>query len=267
MTPALSLGRAIRGTASVVAFLLILAPILIVVVAAFSPGDYFEFPPPGLSLRWFVEFFRLDNMRNAFVLSLRLALFSATIATILGTMGAIFLARRRGVIAGLLQSLFLAPLVFPTIILGLALLLLYKTIGLPVFPGLLLAHCVIGMPYCFRTVLGSVQALDPALEEAGQSLGAGPISSLFLITLPLIWQGVLSGWLFAFIVSFGELNTALFLSGPGLTTLPIEIFSYLQFQGSQLVIAAASTLQIAMIVVMVAAIERIVGVGRIIRSR
>ena len=152
---------------------------------------------------------------------------------------------------------------FPTIILGLALLLLYKTIGMPVFPGLLLAHCVIGMPYCFRTVLASVQALDPALEEAGQSLGAGPFSTLFLVTLPLIWQGVLSGWLFAFIVSFGELNTALFLSGPGLTTLPIEIFSYLQFQGSQLVIAAASTLQIALIVLMVAVIERVVGMGRI----
>ncbi len=267
MKPAVSLGRSVRGSAAVVAFLLILAPILIVVVAAFSPTDYFEFPPPGLSLRWFVEFFRLDNMRNAFVLSLELALLSGTIAAVLGTMGALFLARRRGVMAGLLHSLFLAPLVFPTIILGLALLLLYKSVGLPVFPGLVLAHCVIGMPYCFRTVLASVQALDPSLEEAGQSLGAGPISTLFLITLPLIWQGVVSGWLFAFVVSFGELNTALFLSGPGLTTLPIEIFSYLQFQGSQLVIAAASTLQIALIVVMVTGVERIVGMGRIIRSR
>jgi len=267
MKPALSVGRVIRGSATVIAFLLILAPIAIVVVAAFSPTDYFQFPPPGLSLRWFVEFFRLDNMRNAFTLSLELALFSATIATVLGTMAALFLARRRGVMAGLLQWLFLAPLVFPTIILGLALLLLYKTLGVPVFPGLLLAHCVIGMPYCFRTVLASVQALDPALEEAGQSLGAGPINTLFLVTLPLIWQGVLAGWLFAFIVSFGELNTALFLSGPGLTTLPIEIFSYLQFQGSQLVIAAASTVQIALIVLMVAGIERIVGMGRIIRSR
>src|SRR5450755_1738644 len=247
----LSLGRALRGSATFVAFLLILAPILVVVVAAFSPTDYFEFPPPGLSLRWFVEFFRLDNMRNAFVLSLELALLSATLATVLGTLGA----------------LFLAPLVFPTIILGLALLLLYKTLGMPVFPGLLLAHCVIGMPYCFRTVLASVQALDPSLEEAGQSLGAGPFSTLFLVTLPLIWQGVLSGWLFAFVVSFGELNTALFLSGPGLTTLPIEIFSYLQFQGSQLVIAAASTLQVALIIVMVAGIERLIGLGRIIRSR
>jgi putative spermidine/putrescine transport system permease protein len=261
------LARALRGTATAIAFALVIVPIAVVVVAAFSPNDYFEFPPPGLSWRWFVEFFRLENMRNAFVLSLELALLAATIATVLGTLGALFLARRRGTAAALLQSLFLAPLVFPTLILGVALLLLYKTIGMPVFPGLLLAHCIVGMPYGFRTVLASAQALDPALEEARQSLGAGPLRTLFLVTLPLVWPGVLSGWLFAFIVSFGELNTALFLTGPGITTLPIEIFSYLQFQGSQLVIAAASTLQIALIVILVAGIERIVGIGRIIRAR
>jgi putative spermidine/putrescine transport system permease protein len=262
-----TLGRTLRGTAAAVAFALIIVPIAIVVVTAFSPLDYFEFPPRSLSLRWFVEFFRLENMRNAFALSFEIAVLAATLGTILGTMGALFLARRRGFLAGVLQSLFLAPLVFPTIIVGVALLLLYKTVGMPVFPGLLLAHCVIGLPYAFRTVLASAQALDPALEEAGQSLGAGPLRTLFVVTLPLIWQGVVSGWLFAFIVSFGELNTALFLTGPGLTTLPIEIFSYLQFQGSQLVIAAASTLQIALIIVMVAAVERIVGLGRIIRAR
>ncbi|MGE5169350.1 MAG: ABC transporter permease [Rudaea sp.] len=259
--------RALRGTATAIALVLVIVPIAIVVVAAFSPNDYFEFPPPGFSLRWFVEFFRLENMRSAFALSLELALLAATIATALGTLGGLFLARRRGTVANLLQSLFLAPLVFPTLILGVALLLLYKTIGMPVFPGLLLAHAIVGMPYGFRTVLASAQSLDPALEEAGQSLGAGPLRTLFLVTLPLVWPGVLSGWLFAFIVSFGELNTALFLTGPGATTLPIEIFSYLQFQGSQLVIAAASTLQIALIVILVAAIERIVGIGRIIRAR
>ncbi|HEY3565059.1 MAG TPA: ABC transporter permease subunit, partial [Casimicrobiaceae bacterium] len=94
-----------------------------------------------------------------------------------------------------------------------------------------------------------------------------PLRTFFLVTLPLIWPGVLSGWLFAFIVSFGELNTALFLTGPGVTTLPIEIFSYLQFQGSQLVIAAASTVQIALIVILVAVIERVVGIARITRAR
>ena len=73
---------------------------------------------------------------------------------------------------------------------------------------------------------------------------------------------MLSGWLFAFVVSFGELNTALFLTGPGNTTLPIEIFSYLQFQGSQLVIAAASALQVGLIVILVAGTERLIGIGR-----
>jgi putative spermidine/putrescine transport system permease protein len=267
MTRAGTVGRAVRGSATFVAFALILVPIAIVVVASFSPGDYFQFPPPGLSVRWFAEFFRLENMRGAFALSVELALLAATLATVLGTLGALFLARRQGTVATLLQALFLAPLVFPTIVLGVALLLMYKTVGMPVFPGLLLAHCVIGMPYAFRTALASAQALDPALEEAGQSLGAGPLRTLLLLTLPLIWPGVLSGWLFAFIVSFGELNAALFLTGPGLTTLPIEIFSYLQFQGSQLVIAAASTVQIALIVILVTLIERVVGLGRIIRAR
>ena len=262
-----TVGSVLRGSATVVAFTLVVVPILMVVVAAFSPSDFFQFPPPGFSVRWFVEFFGLDTMRSAFALSIELALASATVATILGTLAALFLVRRRGALAGVLHSLFLAPLVFPTIILGVALLLLYKTIGMPVLPGLLLAHCVVGMPYGFRTVLASAQALDPALEEAGQSLGAGPLRTLALVTLPLVWPGVLSGWLFAFIVSFGELNTALFLTGPGVTTLPIEIFSYLQFQGSQLVIAAASTVQIALIVILVAVIERIVGIARITRAR
>ena len=267
MSMARSYARMLRGASAGIAFVLVLAPIVIVMVAAFSPTDYFQFPPPGLSLRWFAEFFRLDTMRSAFALSIELAMLAATLATVLGTLGALFVARRSGVGVALLQGLFLAPLVFPTIILGLALLLMYKTVGMPVFPGLLLAHCVLGIPYGFRTVLASVQALDPSLEEAGESLGAGPFRTLVLVTLPLIWQGVLSGWLFAFIVSFGELNTALFLTGPGLTTLPIEIFSYLQFEGSQLVVAAASTLQIVLIIVIVTVIERIVGLGRIIRSR
>jgi putative spermidine/putrescine transport system permease protein len=115
-------------------------------------------------------------------------------------------------------------------------------------------------------VLTSLQSFDFALEEAAQSLGAGPLRSFVRVTLPVIWPGLVSGWFFAFIVSFGELNTALFLTGPGRTTLPIEIFAYLQFQGSQLVIAAASTLQVALIVVLVLVIERLVGFARLARS-
>jgi putative spermidine/putrescine transport system permease protein len=115
-------------------------------------------------------------------------------------------------------------------------------------------------------VLISLQSFDRTQEEAGASLGAGPARTFFLVTLPQIWTGVLAGWFFGFIESFGEINVSLFLSGPGLTTLPVEIFSYLQFQGSQLVIAAASTLQIAVIFVLLIILERVIGVARMTRS-
>ena len=245
--------------------LIILGPIGIVVLVSFSPSDFFAFPPPGLSLRWFREFFNLPSMRNAYLLSLEVALAASVLATVLGTLASLFLARRRGTAVGLLNALFLSPLVFPTIIVGVALLLFYRRVGMPILPGLILAHVVIGTPYCVRSVLTSLQAFDVSLEEAGQSLGASPARTFFLITLPLIRPGLISGWLFAFIVSFGELNTALFLTGPGVTTLPIEIFAYLQFQGSQLVIAAASTLQIGLIIVLVFTIERLVGLSGLLR--
>ena len=122
------------------------------------------------------------------------------------------------------------------------------------------------MHYAFRLILASLQNFDLALEEAAQSLGAGPIRTFFLVTLPIIWPGILSGGLFAFIVSFGELNVALFLTGPGFTTLPIEIFGYLQFPGRQLIIAAASTMQVALIVVFALTIERLVGLAGVGRS-
>ena len=250
---------------NLLALLIILGPIAIVVLVSFSPNDFFAFPPHGLSLRWFREFFNLASMRGAFLLSLEVALAASILATVLGTLASLFLARRRGTMVGLLNALFLSPLVFPTIIIGVALLLFFRRFGMPILPGLVLAHVLIGTPYCIRSILTSLQAFDISLEEAGQSLGASPVKNFFLVTLPLIRPGVLTGWLFAFIVSFGELNTALFLTGPGVTTLPIEIFAYLQFQGSQLVIAAASTLQIGLIIILVVTIERLVGLSGIVR--
>ncbi len=254
-----------RAIANALTFTVILGPIAIVVLVSFTACESFRLPPPGLSLRWFRAFFASPNLREAFVLSLEVGLVAATLATTLGTLAALALARRRGWLAAALNALFLAPLVFPTIIVGVALLLVFRRVGVPILPGLVLAHVLLGTPYAIRAILTSLLSFDVALEEAGQSLGAGPLRTFALITLPLIKPGLLSAWLFAFIVSFGELNTALFLSGPGVTTLPIEIFAFLQFEGSHLVVAAASTLQIALIVVLVAVIERVVGLGRVVR--
>ena len=259
--------RLVLLTLAGLTYVLVLGPILIVLITAFSPTEFFVFPPPSLSLRWFRSFFENESLRDAFMRSLWLAALSCAVATTLGTMAALYIARRRGLLFTVLQGLFLAPLIFPAIVLGLALLLFFKLIGgMPDFLGLVIAHAILGTPFVVRSVSASVLAVDPVLEEASQSLRAGPVRTFLLVTMPLIWPGIVSGSLFAFILSLGELNTALFLTGPGVTTLPIEIFSYLQFQGGQLVIAAASAVQVGIILVLVVAVERLVGLRRIVRS-
>ena len=259
--------RILLHTLAGLTYALVLGPIVIVVVTAFSPTEFFAFPPPGLSLRWFETFFANESLRGAFVRSLSLAALSSALATVVGTMAALYISRRRGWHITLMQSLFLAPLIFPAIVFGLALLLFYRLIGgVPEFLGLVIAHAILGTPFVVRSVSASVLAVDPALEEASQSLRASPLKTFRLVTMPLIWPGIISGALFAFILSLGELNTALFLTGPGVNTLPIEIFSYLQFQGGQLVIAAASAVQVGIIVALVIAVERVVGLRRIVRT-
>jgi putative spermidine/putrescine transport system permease protein len=160
----------------------------------------------------------------------------------------------------------MAPMVFPPIILGLAILLFVRVIGIPLWLGLIVAHVLISSPYCVRMVTGSLQAFDPTLEEASQSLGAGPIRTFAFVIMPLIWPGMMAGALFSFIVSFGENNAALFLSSPGYSTMPIELLGFLQFPGNQLIVAAASTVQVGLIVVLVILMERLVGLARIVRS-
>ena len=259
--------RALLIALAGLSYLLVLGPILIVIVTAFSPTEFFVFPPPSLSLRWFAAFFETESLRDAFVRSVWLAALSCVCATVVGTMAALAIARRRGWVFTTLQSLFLAPLIFPAIVFGLSLLMFFKLIGgVPAFPGLVIAHTILGTPFVVRAVSASVLAVDPVLEEASASLRAGPLRTFRLVTLPLIWPSIISGALFAFILSLGELNAALFLTGPGVTTLPIEIFSYLQFQGGQLVIAAASAVQVGIILVLVVAVERLIGLRRIVRS-
>jgi putative spermidine/putrescine transport system permease protein len=245
---------------------LVLGPIVVIIGISFSPVDGFVFPPTGLSLRWYASFLTSDKLLGSLIFSFRTALTVAVLALILGTLAALALARRQGVAAAGIQSLFMAPMVFPPIILGLAILLFVRVIGAPLWIGLIVAHVLIGAPYCFRMVMGSLQAFDPTLEEASQSLGAGPLRTFVHVVMPLIWPGMMAGALFAFIVSFGENNAALFLTSPGYSTMPIELLGYLQFPGNQLIVAAASTVQVGLIIVIVVVMERLVGLGRIVRG-
>jgi putative spermidine/putrescine transport system permease protein len=143
-----------------------------------------------------------------------------------------------------ISAFMLSPILFPTIVLGLALLVFYSRVGLSgSFTGLVIAHSVLTTPFVIRLVMASLAEFDPAVEEASRNLGAGWWRTFLQVTLPLIRPGVLAGAVFAFIISFDELVVTLFLAGPDMTTLPVRIYTYVEFS-SDPTISAISTMLI-----------------------
>jgi putrescine transport system permease protein len=187
----------------------------------------------GFSTRWYGELFRNEQILGAALLSLRVAATSATLATILGTMAGLILARfgrfrGRTLFSGMITS----PLVMPEVITGLSLLLLFvslqQLVGWPGqrgFSTITIAHTTFAMAYVAVIVRSRLVAMDESLEEAAMDLGCGPLRVLFDITLPLIAPAMLAGWLLSFTMSLDDLVIASFVSGPGASTLPMVIFS------------------------------------------
>lgn len=202
----------------------------------------------GFSTKWYWAL--LDNrlLLESFWVSLRVAFASASIATVLGCLAALVLARHgrfRGRI--LFSAMIYAPLVMPEIVLGIALLLLFVALGLE--RGLLsiiIAHATLGM--CFVAVLvhARVKMLDRSLEDAAHDLGAGPFAVFFTITLPLIAPALLAGFLLAFTISLDDFVLASFLSGPGSTTLPMRVYAQVRL-GVTPEVNAVSTLLLAFV--------------------
>lgn len=187
----------------------------------------------GFSTRWYGELLRNEQVLDAAFLSLRIAALSATMATILGTMAGLMLARfRRFRGRTLFSGLIVSPLVMPEVITGLSLLLLFvsmqQLIGWPGqrgFGTITIAHTTFSMAYVAVVIQSRLMAMDESLEEAAMDLGGRPSRVVFDITLPLIAPAMVAGWLLAFTLSLDDLVIASFVSGPGSSTLPMYIFS------------------------------------------
>ncbi len=247
----------------VVAFLL--APIAIVAVFAVNPTPFIQFPPVGISPRWFQKFLASRDFMSAIRLSLGVAGLVAVLATTLGATAALALARGGLPGARLLTGTFLSPLMLPAILTGLALFQLYVLldVGRPLW-GLVAGHVLIAVPYVVRTTLAVLHNFDRGLEEAARNLGASPARTFFEVTLPLIRPGVLAGAIFAFIVSFDQFPVSLFLVSPGQETLPITLFNYLKYDLDG-TIAAASMVSILLSVAVVLVLDRTVGLRAYVR--
>jgi len=239
-------------------YVLLLAPLAIVIAVSFGASPNFDFPPGELTLKWYRAFFANAEFVAAFFkVSLVLGVFAAVLACALGILAAIGLVRFRFAGREALESFFLAPLFIPEILFGAALYLTYARLGIkPSMLSLLFGHVVICVPFVIRNVMAGLIGLDPRLEEAAMSLGASRVQAFVKVALPLIRSSVLSGFIFAFIISFSDINLALFITGPNSTTLPVFVFNLLLFEGDPSV-AAASTLQIVIVGLLIFLVQRL----------
>jgi putrescine transport system permease protein len=222
-------------------------PIAILVVYSFNDSRLVTIWS-GASLRWYRELFNDAAMLESASVSFRIALLSATAATVLGTLAALALTRGRRFRGQLLFSgMIYAPLVMPEVITGLSLLLLFVAVDIDRgFWTIVIAHTTLTLCFVAVVVQSRLVTFDMSLEEAAMDLGCPPLRTFLTVTLPLIWPAVASGWMLAFALSLDDLVIASFVTGPGATTLPIRIYSEVRL-GVKPEINAVCTIMIAVV--------------------
>jgi putative spermidine/putrescine transport system permease protein len=223
--------------------LFLILPLLVVVPLSLSSEPFFTFPIPGLSDRWFVNFFTNERWIDSLWNSVIVAVSTTVLATLLGTMAALGLSRRGFPGKALVMALLISPMIVPVVILAVGAFLFYSWIGLvDTRPGLIMAHTALASPFVVITVSATLANYDWNLLRAASSLGAPPVAAFLRVTLPIILPGVLSGALFAFGTSFDEVVVALFLVGAERRTLPMQMFSGIRDQINPTIMAAATVL-------------------------
>ncbi len=260
------MSRAVFRASVALLFLFLLGPVLLVFPISFSADANIAWPPSGWSIRWYRAMLVQPELGEALRNSLMLAASVTILALIIAMPTAFALGRAKFRGREVLLSALTAPLLLPTIVLGLALLIIFVSRGLVgSWPGLVMAHLLVTVPYALRILLTSLSGLPAAVEEAASSLGAGPWPVFRRITLPLMLPGVVASAAIVFLVSFDEVVITLFIVGPRLTTLPVALYHYVEARTDPMV-AAISVLMVLFTLALVVVLERAVGLRRAVGS-
>ena len=202
-------------------------PIIVVVVYSFNASKYSNWA--GFSLQWYEKLFRNSQILRSLNNSLILAFFSCGLSILIGTAGAIGMARSRFRTQGLLENVSMIPMMLPEIILGMAYLAFFSIIRIPFgMLTLIIAHTTFCIPYIFINVQSRLVGLDPAYVEAARDLGASPTRAFYDVTLPLITPAILSGALLSFAMSMDDVVISFFVTGTTSNTLPLQVYSMLK---------------------------------------
>ena len=244
------------------------APIVVLIVFSFNDRAFVSFPWQGFTFRWYREF--LQN--SALLLSLRtsafVALLTAVVTVILAIPTSILLVRRRFFAKGLVSAIVLAPLVIPLVVFGIALLILFNTVGIPLSPlTIAVGHIVIALPFAVLTLAPRLERIPVWLEEASRDLGADAFRTFRSITFPLLAPAVLSSFLISFVISFDEVVIASFIAGDE-PTFPLYLFSQLRLPRRlpQVIAVAVVVMIISAVVVLVAEVGRRIADRRLARE-
>lgn len=246
----------------VVALAFLVGPFAVIFLAGFSGGESLKFPPESYSWRWMVHVLEVEAFQRSLVTSLWVGFGSTFGALMLGVPVAYALSRFQVPGREWVRTALTLPLVVPGIIVGLALLnhmvLLYD---LPVTASLLVGHTALLLPYTVRVVSSSLANLRVDIDDAAVTLGATRLQAFFKVVLPNIRAGVAAAFVLAFITSFNQVPVSLFLTGPGVSTLPIEMMAYMETSYDPS-IAALSTLLVVFTIVLVAVTEKVLGISK-----
>jgi putative spermidine/putrescine transport system permease protein len=241
----------------------LVAPVFVVVPTSFNDSSFLEFPPQQLSLRWYESFFTDPAWVNSALNSLQIGLWVTVLAAVLGTAAALAVVRGRYPLKAAVGALLVAPILVPYVILGLAVYAVFLELGLTqTILGFVLVHTALAVPFVVINVSSALVSFDERLEMAAMNLGANRLSTFVRITLPNILPSVAAGALFAFITSFDEVVTSIFLAGPDVSTLPVQMWSGVRVQIDPTV-AAVST----MLLLITLALFASAGLVRVVRSR
>ena len=247
-----------RGFFNLVLILLVL-PMLLVLMLGISGAPGIEFPPAQLSFAHFTQILESPELRASLGISVLIASASALLATVLGTLAAVGLARMRLPGRLLLVALVIGPIVVPAVVWALGLRFMLEQLGLlGGFVGLILGHTVLTAPLVFVAVSLSLRSLPPRLLYAALSLGADAVDAFRTITVPLMMPGIVGGVMIAFVISFGDVAVSLLLGGNGLVTLPVSMFdgARLNIDSSQAAIGSVFILFALLVTVGIAAVRR-----------
>ncbi|MCZ4354766.1 ABC transporter permease [Roseovarius aestuarii] len=233
----------LRGVINAMLVVYMLAPLAVILIISFSSAMFLTFPPPGFSLQYYEKMFSNPTWTRAILTSVKIMVPTAIIATVLGTAAALALSRMQSRWALVIRGILMAPLIIPVIITAAAIFGVFRIWGLyGSLPGLIIAHVILTLPFVMSTVSANLMVFDNRLEDAAANCGAPPFTAFRRITLPLIAPSVLSGMLFAMVISFDELVVSLFLSTPTVRPVTVQMWSNIKGDTDPTIAAIATVL-------------------------